>query len=89
MGFWQFYSQHLRIDFRMCSSFNFWQGTCNQVNQLEKSVLLQRKILFKKGTMVTVLSARFDNQKITEILQEISRKTGHRLTIIKESFEIW
>ena len=73
----------------MCSSFNFWQGTCNQVNQLEKSVLLQRKILFKKGTMVTVLSARFDNQKITEILQEIRRKTAHRLTIIKKSFKVW
>ena len=73
----------------MCSSFNFWQGTRNQVNQLEKSVLLQRKILFKKGTMMTVLSARFDNQKVTEILQEISRKTAHRLTIIKKSFEIW
>ena len=27
--------------------------------------------------MVTVLSARFDNQKITEILQEIRRKTAH------------
>ena len=63
----------------MCSSFNFWQGTCNQSQSVGRKVGLAREKNSLQGDYeVTVLSAHFDNQKIHENTQEIRRKTAHR-----------